>query len=318
MSKVRIQINPNRTAGALGKGITRQKEANEILRNYDNFPQRLKGKKIIITGAATGIGAATALRCAKEGAIVALFDKRFDEVEISANNIMSDGIVQHSKGMAKAFQCDVTNEEEVSNAVKDSIENFFNRIKPETSNMLDGLFSNAGTAGIGWIHETSIEDWEFVLKVNLTGTFLMAKYCLPYMMSMENFASIVTTGSIASLVVGAGGSAASYAASKGGLLQLTKQIAVDYGKYKIRANTLCPGAVSTDLGRHARDDREKLMSTPVTRNTNNALPRPRAWTPMARPSAPAEQASVVAFLLSDDSSFMTGRPVVVDGGLLAT
>ena len=60
------------------------------------------------------------------------------------------------------------------------------------------------------------------------------------------------------------------------------------------------------------------MSTPVTRNTNNALPRPRAWTPMARPSAPAEQASVVAFLLSDDSSFMTGRPVVVDGGLLAT
>ena len=81
---------------------------------------------------------------------------------------MSDNIVQHSKGMAKAFQCDVTNEEEVSKAVKDSVETFFNRIKPETSNMLDGLFSNAGTAGIGWIHETTIEDWEFVLKVNLT------------------------------------------------------------------------------------------------------------------------------------------------------
>jgi len=232
---------------------------------------------------------------AAEGASVAVVDKRGALADETA------AAIKDADGEAIAIACDVGVESEVEAAVQAAAEAFGG---------LDALFANAGTAGAGWIHETSLEDWEAVLRVNLTGVFLAAKHSIPHLLESGGGA-IVTTGSIASLVVGGGASAASYAASKGGVLQLTRQIAVDYGSQGIRANCVCPGAVSTSLGAHAREDRHSA-ATPGER-----LPRPRHWTPLPRAADPAEIAAVVAFLLSDDASFMTGSAVLADGGYTA-
>ena len=125
----------------------------------------------------------------------------------------------------------------------------------EAFGALSGVFSNAGTASRGWLHEMDLETWRRVIDVNLTGAFLCARHALPIM--LEAGAGVfVTTGSVASIVVGPGGSAASYAASKGGLLQLTRQIAVDYAPRGIRAVCVLPGIVQSNLAKHMAEDAE--------------------------------------------------------------
>lgn len=257
---------------------------------------RHSGRSFIITGGGSGIGRATALRLAQEGARVLIADVRGELADATLRHVEALG------GTGLAVQCDVGREQDVE-AMTVAASTAFDRI--------DGLFSNAGTAGRGWIHETSLEDWERVIRINLTGAFLCAKHVLPHMLK-HGKGVIVTTGSIASVVIGGGGSAASYAASKGGLLQLTRQIAVDYGAQGIRAVCLCPGAVKTNLGSHAAEDRQDQAPPP-----SGALPRAKPWTPIARAAESDEMASTVSFLFSDDASFITGTALFVDGGLTA-
>lgn len=260
------------------------------------FKERHLDEVFIVTGAGSGIGAATARRLAEEGARVTVADVRGATAAAVAAEIREAG------GEALDVACDVSDEAQVAEMVRRTVERF---------GRVTGLFANAGTAGRGWIHQMALADWRRVLSVNLDGAFLSAKHVLPELLKAGR-GTIVTTGSIASVVIGGAGSAASYAASKGAILQLTRQIAVDYGPQGIRAVCVCPGAVRSSMGTNAAEDRQG-DATP----SDTPLPRAPNWTPMQRASSPAEIASVVSFLLSDEASFITGSAVFADGGLLA-
>ena len=248
-----------------------------------------------MTGAGSGIGRACAQRLVADGASVAVTDVRSALVDEVASELTAAG------GSVFASSLDVADEDAVAAVTASAAEQLGG---------LDGLVAAAGIASAGAIHELTLADWELVMRVNLTGVFLAAKHALPHMMGSGG--AIVTIGSVSSVVIGAGGSAASYKAAKGGVLQLTRAIAVEYADAGIRANCVCPGAVATNIGRHARE----LSAQTTTAVERGVRPFSMA-APDDRRADPAEIASVAAFLLSDDASFMTGAAVMVDGGYTA-
>lgn len=258
------------------------------------WPDRHRERVYIITGAGSGIGAATARRLAAEGACVAVADLRRESADAVAAEIGSRG------GRAVAIGCDVSREPDVEAMVAQTLSAFGG---------VNGLYANAGMAGVGWIHELALEDWRRVLDVNLTGTFLCAKHVLPHLLARGGV--VLTTGSVASVVVGPGGSAASYAASKGGVLQFTRQIAVDYGAQGVRAVCVLPGMIHTDIYRHLAED------WPPERLAGRRLPRPPLWAPIEGHGAPKDIAGVVSFLFSEEAAFITGCSILVDGGMTA-
>jgi NAD(P)-dependent dehydrogenase (short-subunit alcohol dehydrogenase family) len=260
--------------------------------------RRLEGKAVIVTGGGSGIGRGACLRIAEEGGRVAVADLRAHLAEQVAAEVESAG------GTALAVTCDVADEGQVAKMVAATLDAFGG---------LHGLVANAGTSGSGWIHETALEDWHFVLGVNLTGPFLCAKHAIPPMIEGGG-GSIVITSSIAGSVVGAGGSAVSYAVSKHGVIALAKQIAVDYGAQGIRANAIQPAGVDeSNLRKHVIEDRQRAK-TPAAE-----LPRPRPWLPIRRAGKiKDEYGATIAFLLSDDAGYITGAAIPVDGGYLAT
>ena len=255
-------------------------------------PGRLAGRRAVITGGASGIGAATALRLASEGASVAILDARGEAAEETAANLTACGSVAH--GMA----CDVGDPVSVADAVATSVA------------LLGGIDLVVAAAGItrpGATHELTLEEWDATIRVNLTGVFLTVRTTVPHLIEAGGGA-IVTVGSVASLV--AAGQASSYDASKGGVLQFTRAVAVEYADRGIRANCLCPGVVRTGLAANSRH----LHGTTSARSIGVADRMP---IPLDRAAEPSEMAAVIAFLGSDDASFVTGAAIAADGGYTA-
>jgi NAD(P)-dependent dehydrogenase (short-subunit alcohol dehydrogenase family) len=257
---------------------------------------RMDGKTAIVTGAANGIGRAIAGALAGAGANVVVCDVLADDGERTVAEINSAG------GTAAFVQADVSDSEQAEALIAMALKRFGG---------LDVLANNAGIGGgMARLHEIEPADFDRVIAVNLRGTFLCSKYAIPHFLAQHD-GRIVNTASTYGLI-GAPGAPA-YCASKGAIINLTRQLAVDYGPDGIRVNAICPGYIDTQLGRRGpRLSREEFTAATAVRE------RAAAMQPLGRQGQPAEVAEVALFLASDASSFMTGSIVTVDGGCVTT
>ena len=256
----------------------------------------LAGRAAIVTGAGrkSGMGRAIALAMAAAGAAVAVSDIG-DGGKATADEIIAAG------GRATSTVCDVSDPDQVEALVAGAVAAF---------GRLDVLVNNAGTNGAALrTHELDIDTWDRVMAVNLRGPFLCARAAIPYL--LDGGGSIVNISS-AYGVVGAP-LAPAYCASKGGLVNFTRQLAVDYSRDGVRANAILPGWVETDMGDHrANMSPEQATAAFAQREAAAAL------APIGRQAQPDEIAPMVVFLASDASSFMTGAIIAVDGGCTTT
>ena len=235
----------------------------------------LDGKVALVTGAASGLGEATARRFVAEGATVASLDLR-DSDAATVSHVAS-----------------VTDEDAVAAVVRSVVDAF---------GRLDVVANFAGTAGGGPVHWVERAEWDRVLAVNLTGTFLVNKHALVPMLEQRS-GSIVNIASVEGIEGTEGGSV--YNASKGAVVLLTKNMAIDYGRAGIRVNCICPGFI---------DGTEMFRSVMRGEGMEPFLDRYREHTKLGRFGRPEEIAGAALFLASDDASFVTGHALVVDGG----
>jgi NAD(P)-dependent dehydrogenase (short-subunit alcohol dehydrogenase family) len=248
---------------------------------------------IVVTGGGSGIGRATALLCARRGDRVAILDKNGNSA-IEAAAAASDAGASGAAGLA----CDVSDEAQVARSFALIHEQF---------GAPYGIFANAGIDVGGLIHEMPLERWQRILDTNLTGIFLTCKYGLQQMLEEQTTGSIVCTSSPASFVAFAAGGSGAYSASKGAISSLVRCMAIDYAKFGIRVNALTPGATETGLmWNNVAADQVEAMRAQLRREI-----------PLGRLAEPDDPARVVAWLLSDESAYMTGSHVVCDGGILA-
>ena len=245
----------------------------------------LAGRRILITGAASGIGLATSARFLKEGARVAALDR--DETALSAMRETLKGATIHAE------PCDVSDSASVASAVEGA---------SAALGGLDGVVNAAGIDLVAGIEEMSLSDWSRVLAVNLTGPMLVMRAAFPHLRAFEH-ATIVNVSS------GAGLSPLkhrmAYCASKAGLQMASKALAMEAAEFGIRVNTICPGAVETPLFRSGID----ASSDPVV-----AYETVRARYALRRVAAPDEIAAAILWLTSAESSYVTGVALAVDGG----
>lgn len=245
------------------------------------------GKVAFITGGATGIGQATAVAFAREGANVAL-----TEHEQSAEKTVS--MIEDVGGQVLVVKCDVRQNEKVRNAVEQTIETF---------GRLDYAFNNAGTEGkMVSTAEYPVEEWDRVINTNLKGVFLCMKYEIPQM--LKQAAGVIVNCSSGAGLTGFPDIAA-YVASKHGIIGVTKTAALDYAKSNIRINAICPGMTDTP------------MMERYSGGTSEGYKQIIDQEPVGRMGNPEEMADAVLWLCSDSASFVTGEAIRVDGGQLA-
>lgn len=251
---------------------------------------RVAGRNIVITGGAGGLGLAIARLAAAEGAAVGVIDMDGARAADAALQLAATGV------RAIGAAADVSKSSQAADALR--------RIQDALGN-IDGLVNNAGVAELGSVHDTDERSWRRVIEINVDGVFLVSKLVLPGMMQRGQ-GVILNIASIAGLV-GIRNMAA-YCASKGAIIGLTRQMAVDYAGCGIRINALAPGTISTtEMG-------ARLLGSDLT---PEARARRLARYPMGRFAVAEEIARAALFLLSEDSSFATGSILTVDGGLTA-
>jgi NAD(P)-dependent dehydrogenase (short-subunit alcohol dehydrogenase family) len=250
---------------------------------------RLEGKVAIVTGAASGIGEATAILFAEEGASVVAVDRDESKGAQLVQRIRDQG------GQAMFVPADVSDPEQVQAMIGAAVDSY---------GRLDVVFNNAGIEGEMNVPtaDCTLDNWHRVIEVNLTGVFLGMKYAIPEMLKTGG-GSIINTASVAGLVGFAGVPA--YCASKGGVIQLTKCAAMEYATENIRVNVICPGVIWTPMVERA---------TGGVAETEEAF---KALEPVGRFGTAEEVAKMALFLACDDSTFCTGAPFIVDGGFVA-
>jgi NAD(P)-dependent dehydrogenase (short-subunit alcohol dehydrogenase family) len=248
--------------------------------------RRFEGRTIFVSGAASGIGRATAERFGREGGAVACGDVNVQGAEETAAAIRAAG------GNGFAVPCDVSVPRAVTEAIGETV---------RKQGRLHALINVAGYGFFRRTTETTLDEWNRMIAVNLTGQFLMCKEAIPHI--LETKGAIVNTSSVAG--VKSHPYSAAYCASKGGVVQLTRALAVEYGRKDVRINCVCPGGVNTPLiGRFTLPEGVSM----------DALAK---IMPLGRMGEPDEVAGTIAFLASDDATYINGATIVVDGGMIA-
>jgi NAD(P)-dependent dehydrogenase (short-subunit alcohol dehydrogenase family) len=248
---------------------------------------RLDGKACVITGAGGGMGREAAILFSREGALVCAAD---------VDGALADETASLCPGETLAVRADVASEEDVEAMYASAVERFAG---------IDVLYNNAGISPDDdrSVLETSVEAWQRVLDVNAKGVFLCCKHGIPHLLDRGG-GSVINVASFVA-ILGAATSQISYTASKGAVLAMSRELAVEFAQHGVRVNALCPGPVETPL----------LLS--IYGDDPAALARRRVHWPTGRLGTPREIVNAALFLASDDSSYVTGTTFLVDGGLTA-
>ena len=244
---------------------------------------RLKDKTAIITGGGTGIGLATARAFCKEGAKVILFGRRKEKLEKAVEKLGGSAII---------VQGDMTNNNDLDKLIDETLHNF---------KKIDILVNNAGLFNGSPLHEISDSQWDEIMDINIRSVFQLTRRVLPVMLS-QKYGSIIHISSILGLI--AVPQVAAYNVSKGALNQFSRSIAVEYGSSGIRSNSICPGLIATDMTADLMKDADLM----------------KEWSkeyPIGRFGKPEDVANACLYLASDESSFVTGITLPVDGGFTA-
>lgn len=253
---------------------------------------QLEGKVALVTGGSSGIGKASALLFAQQGAKVAVLGRTKSEVDKTVDEIRQAG------GTAIAVLADVSQPDQMERAVQQVVDEW------ET---IDVVFANAGINGV-WapLDEITPEEWDMTLDINLKGTFLTVKYALPYL--KQRGGSVIVNSSVNGTRIFSNSGATAYSCSKAAQVAFTKMTALELARYKIRVNVICPGWIQTEIGDNTNRRNMDKVRYPVEFHDGSKIPLTKGG-----PGSSEQVAQLVLFLASDLSSHITGTEMWIDG-----